>query len=74
MTRDPNSELARRFAHFPNVTVLQGDYNNMESLQSAARDVDRVYVACNNVALQYQFECNFINACKEQGVKRIIKS
>jgi uncharacterized protein YbjT (DUF2867 family) len=43
-------------------------------MEAAAEGADRAYVACNNVAEQRRFECNFIDACKIQGVRRIAKS
>jgi uncharacterized protein YbjT (DUF2867 family) len=73
LTRTPESDPARRFAALPTVTVVRGDYGDGPSLAAAAEGVDRAYVACNNVAEQRQWECNFIDACKDQGVRRIAK-
>ncbi len=73
LTRDPNSDLSLTFAKLPQVKVIQGDYDDIDSLRQAAQGVDRAYVACNNVDKQFEFECNFIDACKSENVSRIIK-
>jgi uncharacterized protein YbjT (DUF2867 family) len=73
LTRTPESDTARHFATLPGVTVIQGDYGDMPALEAAAEGVDHAYVACNNVAAQRRFECNFIAACKSQGVRRMVK-
>jgi len=73
LTRTPESDTARHFAALPGVTVIRGNYGDMQSLEAAAEGADRAYMACNNVAEQRRFECNFIDACKLQGVRRIAK-
>ena len=73
LTRTPESDTARHFAALPGVMVVRGNYGDMRSLEAAAEGADRAYVACNNVAEQRRFECNFIDACKVQGVRRIAK-
>ena len=73
LTRTPESDTARHFAALPGVTVVQGNYGDVRSLEAAAEGADRAYVACNNVAEQRRFECNFIDACQVQGVRRIAK-
>ena len=73
LTRTPESDTARHFAALPGVTVVRGNYGDVRSLEAAAEGADRAYVACNNVAEQRRFECNFIDACKVQGVRRIAK-
>ena len=73
LTRTPESDTARHFAALPGVTVVRGNYGDVQSLEAAAEGADRAYVACNNVAEQRRLECNFIDACKGQGVRRIAK-
>ena len=73
LTRTPESDSARHFGTLPGVTVVRGNYGDVRSLEAAAEGADRAYVACNNVAEQRRFECNFIDACKGQGVRRIAK-
>jgi uncharacterized protein YbjT (DUF2867 family) len=73
LTRTPESETARHVAALPRVTVVRGNYEDVPSLEAAAEGADRAYVACNNVAAQRRFECNFIDACQRQGVGRIAK-
>jgi uncharacterized protein YbjT (DUF2867 family) len=73
LTRTPESDTARHFAALPGVTVVRGNYGDVRSLEAAAEGADRAYVACNNVAEQHRFECNFIDACKGKGVRRIAK-
>jgi len=73
LTRTPESETARNLAELPGVTVVEGNYDDVNSLEAAADGADRAYVACNNVAEQSRFECNFIDACKVKGVRRIAK-
>jgi uncharacterized protein YbjT (DUF2867 family) len=73
LTRTPESDTARHFAALPGVTVVRGDYGDVPSLEAAAEGADRADGACNNVAEQRRFECNFIDACKGQGVRRLAK-
>jgi uncharacterized protein YbjT (DUF2867 family) len=73
LTRTLESDTARHFAALPGVTVVRGNYGDVQSLEVAAEGADRAYVACNNVAEQRRFECNFIDACKGKGVRRIAK-
>lgn len=73
LTRTPESDTARHFAALPGGAVVQGNYGDVPLLEAAAEGADRAYVACNNVAEQCRFECNFIDACKGQGVRRIAK-
>jgi uncharacterized protein YbjT (DUF2867 family) len=73
LTRTPESDTARHFAALPGVTVVRGNYGDVPSPEVAAAGADRAYVACNNVAEQHRFECNFIDACKGKGVRRIAK-
>lgn len=73
LTRTPESDTARRFAALPGVTVVRGNYGDVQSLEAAVEGADRAYVACNNVSEQRRFECNFIDACKGKGVRRIAK-
>jgi uncharacterized protein YbjT (DUF2867 family) len=74
LTRTPESDTARHFATLPGVTMVRGNYGDVRSLEAAAEGTDRAYVACNNVAEQRRFECNFIDACKVQGVLGLPKS
>jgi uncharacterized protein YbjT (DUF2867 family) len=73
LTRTPEFGTARHFAALLGVTVVKGNYRDMQSLEAAAEGVDRAYVACNNVAEQRRFECNFIDACNAKGVRRLAK-
>jgi len=53
--------------------VVRGNYADVQSLEAAAAGADRAYVACNNVAEQRRFECNFIDACQAKGLRRLVK-
>jgi uncharacterized protein YbjT (DUF2867 family) len=72
-TRTPESDTAHHFAALPGVTVIRDNYRDVPSLEAVAEGADRASVACNNVAEQRRFACNFIDACKSQGVRRIAK-
>lgn len=73
LTRNPDSEIASNFSGLPQVEIVQGDYRDLDSLKRAARGADRAYIACSNVDKQTEYECNFIDACKAESVRRIVK-
>ncbi|WP_211696404.1 NmrA family NAD(P)-binding protein [Mycobacterium spongiae] len=73
LTRYPESEAARRVAAPATVTLVKGDFADRSSLEAAAAGVDRAYFACNNVADQRRYECDFIDVCREMRVGRLVK-
>lgn len=57
----------------PDVPLAVGDFADPASLERAFRGVDRVFLACANVADQVHHECAVIDAAVRAGVGRVVK-
>jgi uncharacterized protein YbjT (DUF2867 family) len=55
------------------VELAVGDFADPESLRRALHGVDRLFLACGNVAGQVEYECAAIDAAKAAGVSGVVK-
>lgn len=55
------------------VKVVYGDFNDVESLNKALSGIDIAYMLIPSVPTMVQLGSNFIDAAKQQKVKRIVK-
>jgi len=61
------------FEAFPTVEVVEGDMLQPETLGEALKGVDRVLMISSARERMLQTQCTFIDACKEAGIRHIIK-
>jgi uncharacterized protein YbjT (DUF2867 family) len=64
---------ARAFETFSAVEVVEGDMLRPETLEAALDGVDRVLMISSARERMLQTQCMFIDACKEAGVRHIVK-
>lgn len=55
------------------VTLVEGDLGQVETVRTALRDVDTVFLACANGPRQVELETNVIRAAETTGVHRVVK-
>lgn len=64
---------ARAFETLSTVEVVEGDMLRPETLEAALDGVDRVLMISSARERMLQTQCMFIDACKEAGVRHIVK-
>ncbi|HEY4385378.1 MAG TPA: SDR family oxidoreductase [Ktedonobacteraceae bacterium] len=64
---------AQALEAFPTVEVVEGDMLRPETLEAALRNVDRVLMISSARERMVQTQCMFIDACKEAGVRHVVK-
>lgn len=57
----------------PRVALVEGDLGQVETVRTALRDVDTVFLACANGPRQVELETNVIRAAEATGVHRVVK-
>jgi uncharacterized protein YbjT (DUF2867 family) len=62
LVRDPASEKAKALQKMGNVTLVQGSFDDVKSLESACHGVDACYLSCSNQENQVELETNVIMA------------
>lgn len=55
------------------VELVQGDFNQPETLEAALRGTDAAFLVMSNDPQQVQLECSFIDAAKRAGVGHIVR-
>lgn len=72
LVRDEKSELVKQYAN-ENIEVRIGDYANLESLESAFRDIDTLYfVSAGDDNERAKLHKNVVDSAKKVGVKHIV--
>lgn len=72
LVRDPSSPKAKALAD-AGATLVQGDFANVASLESALVGMDTAFLACSNQNIQVELEINFIAAAARAGLKYLVK-
>ena len=70
VTRDPRKADAQRLPH---VHVVQGDFDDVESMRRACAGVDRVFLVTNSTARTEQQQITFTRVAHQSGVRHIVK-
>uniref|UniRef100_A0A7R9W0Z6 NmrA-like domain-containing protein n=1 Tax=Chlamydomonas euryale TaxID=1486919 RepID=A0A7R9W0Z6_9CHLO len=74
LTRNLESEAAKKLAGLPNVTLVKGDFGDVASLKSALSGVDRAYlVAQPGDETQFDNEAAFLQAAKDAGIQGTVR-
>src|SRR5437762_3238698 len=64
---------AQNLEIIPTVEVVEGDMSDRSSLTSSLEGVDRVLLISGPAADMTETQCTFIDACKDTGVRHVIK-
>jgi len=59
--------------HLPGVTTVQGDMLQKESVLASLDGIERVVLISSANHRMVETQCSFIDACKEAGVRHVIK-
>ena len=70
VTRDPRKVNANRPPH---VQVVQGDFEDAESMRRACAGVDRAFLLTNSTERAEQQQIGFTRVAHESGVRHIVK-
>jgi uncharacterized protein YbjT (DUF2867 family) len=70
VTRDPRKAAAQRLPH---VHVVQGDFDDVESMRRACAGVDRAFLVTNSTARTEQQQIAFTRVAHQSGVRHLVK-
>jgi uncharacterized protein YbjT (DUF2867 family) len=70
VTRDPRTAEAHRLPH---VHVIQGDFEDVESMRRACTGVDRAFLVTNSTERTEEQQVVFTRVAHESGVRHIVK-
>eukprot|EP00466_Bigelowiella_natans_P013257 jgi/Bigna1/39626/e_gw1.34.81.1 len=70
-----NVEKAKKMlGNLPNVTIVKGDFGDEKSMDAALEGVSRAMLVCGpGKHEQYDYECDFLLACKRANVEGIVR-
>jgi uncharacterized protein YbjT (DUF2867 family) len=66
-------ENANKVQQYNRVKVVQLDYNNMEGVESAFKDVDKLFLLIHPSSKTVEHESNLVTEAKKSGIKHIVK-
>uniref|UniRef100_K3WQD1 NmrA-like domain-containing protein n=1 Tax=Globisporangium ultimum (strain ATCC 200006 / CBS 805.95 / DAOM BR144) TaxID=431595 RepID=K3WQD1_GLOUD len=73
LTRDVESEAAKKLAQLDHVEVVQKDWTEIDTEWLVQWQVFRVYIAHHNPQTQFTDESRFLIACKDAKVEYLVK-
>jgi uncharacterized protein YbjT (DUF2867 family) len=74
VVRDPERETAKALARHDKVKLIQGDFQNLESLKQSVKGAQRAFlVSTAGTDQQSENEINFIKACQAEGIEFIVR-
>jgi NAD(P)H dehydrogenase (quinone) len=74
MVRDPEKDNAKALLGNDKVTLVRGDFQDMESLKMAVKGAQRAFlVSTAGTEQQSENEINFIKACQAEGVEFVVR-
>ncbi|MBS1689502.1 MAG: NAD(P)H-binding protein, partial [Bacteroidetes bacterium] len=71
MVRDTTKALALQ--QLPGINVVHGDMLAPDSLKKVLEGIDRAILISSSNDRMVETQCSFIDACKEAGVRHLIK-
>ena len=71
MVRSP--EQAEELASLPGSELVEGDFNNHDSLRNALQGVEKAFLLTNSSELAEQQQCSFVEVGSQSGLKHIVK-
>jgi uncharacterized protein YbjT (DUF2867 family) len=66
-------ENANKVQQYDRVKVVQLDYDNMEGVESAFKDVDKLFLLTHPSSKTVEHESNLVTEAKKSGIKHIVK-
>ena len=66
-------ENANKVQQYDRVKVVQLDYDNMEGVESAFKDVDKLFLLTHPSSKTVEHESNLVTEAKKSGFKHIVK-
>ena len=66
-------ENANKVQQYDRVKVVQLDYDNMEGVESAFKDVDKLFLLTHPSSKTVEHESNLVTEAKKSGIKLIVK-
>ena len=66
-------ENANKVQHYDRVKAVQIDYDNIEGLESAFKDVDKLFLLTHPSSKTVEHESNLVTEAEKSGIKHIVK-
>ena len=66
-------ENANKVQQYDRIKVVQLDYDNMEGVESAFKDVDKLFLLTHPSSKTVEHESNLVTEAKKSGIKHIVK-
>jgi uncharacterized protein YbjT (DUF2867 family) len=64
---------AQEIAHLPGAELVEGDFNNPDSLKSALTGIERAFLLTNSSELAEAQQIRFVDVAQQAGVRHIVK-
>ena len=68
-----STENANKVQQYDRVKAVQIDYDKMEGLESAFKDVDKLFLLTHHSSKTVEHESNLVTEAKKSGIKHIVK-
>ncbi len=68
-----NREQVNGLDKLPSAEIIEGDFNNADSLATALQGIDKAFLLTNSSQLAESQQKRFVDAAKAAGVKHIVK-
>lgn len=66
-------DTATDLAAIPGVQVIEGDFNDLSSIEKALVDIDTAFLLTNSTEQAEKQQTSFVEAAAKAGVKHIVK-